>query len=74
MKECDRCGDKTSTLEPIDFQDDYGEDVHWLICIECINEIANGAPLMEDDYDIYMRRREQEYNEDPVNTPYPWWN
>ena len=73
-KACDRCGDKVEQEEllPLDFTDDYGEDQHWKICVECMNEIANGAGIMDDDYDIYIDRLERAYDEDPVNNPYPW--
>lgn len=70
---CDRCGQKTDTLYPCKFTDDYGEKHDWEICWDCDWEITNGDEIMKDDYDIYMDRKEREYEEDPVNTPYPWW-
>lgn len=72
MRECDRCGDKVDYTEPIKFDDDFGDHELWEICIECINEIANGEPIQAYDYDIFCHRMAQLYIEDPVNNSHLW--
>ena len=69
---CDRCEDKTDYLESIDFEDDFGDKIEWKVCVECLNEIANGAPIQADTYDIYCDRLGQLYLEDPVNNSHLW--
>lgn len=41
------------------------------VCSECDGDLMNGGAMLEAPEDIYQRRLEQAYENDPINEPLP---
>lgn len=83
--ECQRCGCYTHQLykhyrakggdtdmyenNPIP---EHEREEIWL-CWDCDHEVTNGMGSLDDDmYEVCQSRAEREYEDDPLNAPYPY--
>jgi len=69
---CDRCGVETDRLYTWVFKDDDGRLVKMRLCWDCDFEVANGDDPFMDEFDVWLTRRQQNYEYDPINNT-PFW-
>ncbi len=55
------------------FTNDYGEETDMNLCSRCDHDVINGDEIMADSFEVNMQHEEDEYLEDPINTPRPSW-
>ncbi len=79
---CDRCSQdqqyrigerfKKQRLFDAEFTDCFGERVKMKLCWDCDWDVMNGGDPFEDEYEISFRRKEEDYEYDPINNDPPW--
>jgi len=73
MPKCERCGRidqlyKNWRTDPV-----TGKKQEWWLCWDCDWEMMNNwVPENEEEWEIEQRRREEEYEYDPINNDPPW--
>ena len=73
-RECERCGEWVSELYCFDYEDELTQEHRdMMICWDCDFEIMNGrGEIDQDSYSVIQDRREEAYENDPINEPYPY--